>query len=162
MIFKLHEQLIPQIKATIKAYGLCYVHGCGNLYADAENSDNRKNYANPDHEEATYRIKFTNTNEVPSSIDELEKKLLAAKNAEIMQERTIKEVSGIRTIKVENTEEETKQEDNTDALLLKEMELSDKENDLAKRESALEEKLKAIEVKAQKGKNLQEQDKTEE
>ena len=104
-MFKLHPANIPQIKATVAAFGVCYFHGDRNLFSTERESNFRKNFSNPDMDDSSYRVKFEKGDKIPSTIEELEKMLLASKNKERADERTIKETSSVKTIKVEAEEE---------------------------------------------------------
>jgi hypothetical protein len=104
-MFKTHQKNIPQIKAAIIAYGEVWVHGCGNMYANDEKgkkaSDDRQKYSNPDSEEATYRILFTDVKQVPATKEALDKKLMASRNQEMITDRANKVSTGVKTIRVE-------------------------------------------------------------
>jgi len=99
-MFKLHPANIPQIKATVAAYGTCYIHGDGNLYTTQQESDFRKDFSNPDSDESTYRVKFEKGDKVPATIDELEKMLLDSKQKERMEEKQVKLYSAVKSITV--------------------------------------------------------------
>jgi hypothetical protein len=107
-MFKTSEANIPQIKATIKAFGQCWFHGCGNIYADKEPSDFRQKFTNPNSEEAAYRIHFTSISQVPSTLEELNKKLMSSRGEEITKEKLPKLSQEIKTISVEEEVEPEK------------------------------------------------------
>lgn len=91
MQFKTHQRNLTQLKGAIKAWGAAWFHGDGNIYrADKpefeKKSDDRKNYANPTSEEATYRKKFTSIDQVPSSIEAMNQLLMAEKNKQTLAE----------------------------------------------------------------------------
>jgi hypothetical protein len=114
MIFKLHKSNLPQIKAVVKKFGVCYIHGDGNLYTGKEESDFRKDFSNPNSEEATYRVKFENINDVPETIEDLQALMMKAKNQETLDERRVEEISSVKTISVEpDTDEAETSEENT-------------------------------------------------
>lgn len=104
-MFKTKQENIPQIKAVIKAYGECYFHGCGNMYTSKEASDFRQKFTNPNSEESVYRIHFTSVGQVPATVEELNKKLMASRSQEIVQEKMPKASQEIKTIKVEEEKE---------------------------------------------------------
>ena len=99
-MFKLHPANLPQIKATVAAYGTCYIHGDGNLYTTKEESDFRKDFSNPDSDESTYRVKFEKGDTIPATIDELETLLLNSKQKERMEEKQVKSYSAVKSIVV--------------------------------------------------------------
>jgi hypothetical protein len=102
-MFKTSQQNIPQIKAALKAYpqnGIWF-HGCGNMYADQASSDFRQKFTNPNSEDATYRIHFTNVKEVPATVEELNKMLMASRSQEIVREKMPKVSQSVKTISVE-------------------------------------------------------------
>ena len=103
MFFKIVQANIPQIKATIAKYGECWFHGCGNIYSKKYPSDLRKDFTNPNSEEATYRIHFTSLNQVPDSVEQLTKLLLTSRNQEMIAERAPRVTHNIDTITVEET-----------------------------------------------------------
>ena len=96
-MFKLHPANLPQIKATVAAYGTCYIHGDGNLYTTKEESDFRKDFSNPDSDESTYRVKFEKGDTIPATIDELETLLLNSKQKERMEEKQVKSYSAVKS-----------------------------------------------------------------
>jgi hypothetical protein len=100
-MFKTSEKNIPQIKATIKVYGQCWFHGCGNIYDDKAASDFRQKFTNPNSEESVYRIHFTSIDQVPATTEELNKKLMASRSQEMVQEKMPKASQGVKTISVE-------------------------------------------------------------
>ena len=102
-MFAIHEKNIPQIKATIKAFGKCYFHGDGNLYSEESDSDFRQNFSNPKNEHSQYRILFTNENQVPATVEELTKKLMESRSQELIQGRVQKTVSPVKTVKVDES-----------------------------------------------------------
>lgn len=99
-MFKANQANIAQIKATIDAYGECWFHGCGNIYVGKDESDFRKNFTNPNSEEAIYRIHFSSINEVPSSVKELNELLMKSRNQELIQEKMPATTSMVKTISV--------------------------------------------------------------
>lgn len=120
MIFKTHEANIAQIKGALKAFDAIYFHGDGNIYPalkqlDGEYfskaSNDRQTFANPNQEEATYRTLFKKGEEVPKSVDELNKVLMDSKNQDILTKRTIKEAAGITTFSADSDDEETAADD---------------------------------------------------
>lgn len=101
-MFKTHEKNIPQIKGALKAYPAgVWFHGCGNIYVSEKASDDRKNFTNPNSEEATYRIHFTSVDQVPATLDELNKKLMASRVSELAKEKTPKISQGIATFSID-------------------------------------------------------------
>jgi len=101
MIFKLHKENLPQIKAVVKKFGACYIHGDGNLYIGKEESDFRKDFSNPNSEEASYRVKFEKGDAIPETVEDLQALMMKAKNQETLAEREVKEVSAVKTFAVE-------------------------------------------------------------
>jgi hypothetical protein len=103
-MFKTTKENIPQIKATIKAYSECWFHGCGNIYAEQSASDFRQKFTNPNSEESTYRIHFTSINQVPDTVEQLNKMLMTSRSQEIVKEKMPKASQTIKTISVEQDE----------------------------------------------------------
>lgn len=111
MIFKTHKNHIPQLKAHIKQHGATYFHGDGNIYrAGTEDlkrhSDNNATYSNQNQEEAKYRVLLTSADQVPDTVEELNKLLLNAKNEEIMNERKPDANSTVANFHVELEDED--------------------------------------------------------
>lgn len=104
MIFKTHKENIPQIEAILEAFGTCYFHGDGNMYADKEASDFRKEFSNPKSDETAYRIVFKKGDKVPQTVEELNKALLDAFNRELMEGMAPTNHSGQKTITVKKKE----------------------------------------------------------
>jgi len=111
MIFKLHKNCLPQIKAVVNTYGVCYVHGDGNLYITQEKSDFRKDFSNPSSEESTYRVKFGQGDKIPATVDDLQKMMLESRNQEILNERTQVYNTNVKTFTVEQTPEQTPEQE---------------------------------------------------
>ena len=114
MIFKLHQNCLPQIKAVLKEYGVCYIHGDGNLYITQEKSDFRKDFSNPSNEESTYRVKFVTGDKIPGNVEELQKMMLENRNQEILKERTNVYTSNVKTFTVEPEEVEPEEVEATE------------------------------------------------
>ena len=110
MIFKLHENCLPQIKAVVKHYGVCFIHGDGNQYVTQDKSDFRKDFSNPSSDESTYRVKFVTGDKIPATIEDLQKMMLDNRNQEIVKERTNVYTSNVKTFTVEPDEEVTAEE----------------------------------------------------
>jgi len=106
-MFTTHEANIPQIKATINAFGKCWFHGDGNLYSEKEDSDFRQGFSNPKNENSQYRILFTNVSQVPDSKEALDKMLLESRAKEIVDSRVSSTISPVKTVKVETDPEPT-------------------------------------------------------
>jgi hypothetical protein len=104
-MFKTTQANIPQIKATIKAFGECWFHGCGNMYADKSASDFRQKFTNPNSEESSYRIHFTSIAQVPVNVEDLNKKLMSSRSEEIVREKMPKVAQEVKTISVEDDED---------------------------------------------------------
>lgn len=116
MIFKTHPANIPQIKAVVAAFGGCYFHGDGNLYAldaqgNSEESDFRKDFSNDTNEESRYRVKFQRGDRIPTSVEELNKALLDSRNQELIAQRNIKQKEGVKTFTVQDEHLEDVDED---------------------------------------------------
>lgn len=101
-MFKTSQANIPQIKATIEEFGECWFHGCGNIYADKVSSDFRQKFTNPNSEESTYRIHFTNVKQVPGTVEALNKALMSSRSDEIVKEKMPKASQSIKTISVKS------------------------------------------------------------
>ena len=112
MIFKLHKNNLPQIKGVVAAFGVCYVHGDGNLYESQEASDFRKDFTNPDSDEATYRAKFEKGDKIPDTIEELQTLMMKNRNKEILETRKVQEISHVKTVTIP-VDEETEQPEET-------------------------------------------------
>jgi hypothetical protein len=103
-MFKTHENNIPQIHAVIDAYGECYFHGCGNFYDKKEDSDFRKDFTNPGHNNTTpasaYRVHFRSKSEVPKTVEDLNALLQNSFAKEQVEASKPKSVAAIKTISV--------------------------------------------------------------
>lgn len=103
-MFKTTQANIPQIKATIKVYGQCWFHGCGNIYDNESASNFRQKFSNPNSEESIYRIHFISVSQVPTTVEELNKMLMASRSQEIVKEKMPKTAQEIKTISVDDEE----------------------------------------------------------
>jgi hypothetical protein len=126
-MFNLSKANIDQIKATLVEYDECYFHGCGNIYADKEASDLRQNFTNPNDDNATYRIHFTSIKQVPSTVEALEKKLLASRSEEIVKNRVSKVSQGVKTVSVPKQGAEPELDETDDEKLQKMIEAENAE-----------------------------------
>jgi hypothetical protein len=103
-MFKTHKENIPQIHAVIDAFGECYFHGCGNLYDNKQDSDFRKDFTNPGHNNTTpasaYRVHFTDANQVPKTTEELNALLQKSFAKEQVEASKPKSISNIKTVSV--------------------------------------------------------------
>lgn len=79
---RVSDALIKQIKACVKQNGVCHVLGCGNFYTRKEDAITKKDFTNPDQEEATYMITFDRVEDVPNTPKELEDAFYNAKRKE--------------------------------------------------------------------------------
>ena len=116
--FRINEIALKQIKATVKEYGVCWVNGCGNFYADEKSSMDKKAFTNPDQEEATYVVKFTKEEDVPSTVEKMEKLFWASRQAETQQtedsrSNVVKSVRVEETVKTDLNEENKKKKFNS-------------------------------------------------
>jgi len=70
--FQISDALIKQVKKVVKVHGECHVLGCGNFYTTKETAIRKKDYTNPDQEEATFMLSFYKVEEVPNTVTEME------------------------------------------------------------------------------------------
>jgi hypothetical protein len=111
MIFKTTAANLPQIKAVVDTFGICYVHGDGNMYTTEGPSNFRKDFSNPKQEESKYRVIFKKGDAIPATVDALNEALMASRNKEILAERETKIVSPVQTITVPEPEDAKKKTD---------------------------------------------------
>ena len=81
--FKINDAVIKQVKRTVSVHGTTYVLGCGNIYTDKDSAYNKKEYTNPDQEEATFLLKFDNIKDVPNTVEEFENAFFESRKNEI-------------------------------------------------------------------------------
>ena len=103
-MFKTHEENIPQILAVVDAFGTCYFHGCGNMYDNQKDSDDRKIYSNPGFNNTTpasaYRVVFTSKDQVPTNLEGLNSLLQKSFSDEQIQASKPKIISLVKTVAV--------------------------------------------------------------
>lgn len=103
-IFKVNKANLALTRATIKTYGEAWLHGCGNVYATAEDSDFRKNFTNPNPDRtappSAYAVHFNDVNQVPATPEQAEEMLIKAKAAENREAQRQKTTSKVRTVSV--------------------------------------------------------------
>lgn len=104
-MFKTHINNIHGLRAAVNHFGKIWFHGDGNMYHEKHWSDNAKDFSNDPQGASTYRVEFNKGDKIPSTVEELNKMLMAAKNREAVEAATPKEVSGLATFKVEIPEE---------------------------------------------------------
>ena len=110
-----HDIHIKRIKAMLQIYPKVYFHADGNIYVDAnklnESDTHPSDYArNFGHEEAQYRVIFTDVSQVPESVEKLNYMLIEAKAKEAVQKaKTTADMVVIPDVdKEEEMEEEPK------------------------------------------------------
>jgi hypothetical protein len=94
-IFKITKQnfdaVAVHVRATLDQLGPCWLHGDGNIYLANEegirSSETRKEFSNERQSEATYRVKFNNSSELPGTVEELHALLEKSKRAEELKAR---------------------------------------------------------------------------
>ena len=112
MFFNIHLVNLKQVRAVVQKYGVCWFHGDGNFYRDEVNSNFRKGFTNPGRDNslpsAAYRVKFTNVDDVPNTIQAMEKRLYAAKMEEDRQDAIKRQNAGqlVDSISVDDLENE--------------------------------------------------------
>lgn len=112
MLLTTHQGNIAQIRACINAFGDVWVHGDGNVFpADDKgtfDSDNHKNFHNPNQTARDYRLKFTRddmaNNRLPQTKEQLDNALLKAKNQELIGAASIQETTKVRNVRVEDAD----------------------------------------------------------
>jgi hypothetical protein len=111
MFTKINQVVLKQVRATVEAFGECTLHGDGQFYGKGleKNSDDNKHFSDPDNIEATYRVKFTKPEQVPTSLEEIEKMLHAGKVEETVESRKPSERAAIQIVKVDEESDEVKQ-----------------------------------------------------
>lgn len=84
---KLHKTNLIQLKSAVRAPQFkdgIWFHGDGNMYTSEKESNDRAAFHNdhPANVGARYRKHFTKTDAIPDSLEEMEKQLVAANQAE--------------------------------------------------------------------------------
>lgn len=74
---RLHQHNLKQAAAILAAYGVCFLHGDGNMFITDEASNFRQEYSNPDAEESKQRLVLRAGDRVPETVEEAER-LMAA------------------------------------------------------------------------------------
>lgn len=72
-MFNLHPHNIKQVAAVVNKFGVCYVHGDGNMFKNEEASLFRREFCNPDAEDSKNWVKLEKGGLIPTSVDQLEK-----------------------------------------------------------------------------------------
>ena len=65
------EVHIKEIKATIKAFGLCIIHGDGQKYNNKKASKDWHDFSPPENKAAKFFVEFTSVDQVPATVDDL-------------------------------------------------------------------------------------------
>lgn len=84
----LHPVNLKQVKGAIKTPGFAadgiWLHGCGNFYTSKKESDDRATFHNdhPQNKGAKYRLHLKTIEDVPSTLKDLEDKLLKSQQKE--------------------------------------------------------------------------------
>jgi hypothetical protein len=103
---------------VIKKFGYAILHADGNIFVDLkadakgrpvdekhQPSFLHKEYASPQNEAATYSIKFTNVNQIPDTLEDLEKMFLSEKAKEKAEKNKITLAPDQLVMDVESKEE---------------------------------------------------------
>lgn len=103
-IFKVNNVNLALARATVRVHGKAWLHGCGNVYNNKDDSDFRADFTNPNPDKtphaSSYRLYFDSVNQVPANEDEAEERLLRAKAAELKENTRQKSVNKVRTISI--------------------------------------------------------------
>jgi hypothetical protein len=91
MLLTINEKHIPNIAIVFEKFGVCYVHGDGQLYANRQKSDHHFEFSDPDTRGAMYRIVIQKKSDIPFTVDEIHKKLFEAKQLQLAEEQKPKE-----------------------------------------------------------------------
>lgn len=126
-VVELHlKEYLPE---AIKTFGHVILHGDGNMYVDVEGVEEKhqrsyiaKTYAGVGNEAAMHRIKFTSIDQIPKSLQELEKMFLEAKAKENYDENKIEYSSGLLSIGKKQAEEKANSLELENAELRKQLE----------------------------------------
>ena len=105
-MFKTHKNNLHGLKAALKVYPAIWFHGDGNMYHDESESDHRKDFANKSDSPQTYRAKFTPSDEIPSTVEDMNALLMTSKTKELTEAAKPKEVANAGGFKFEIYEEE--------------------------------------------------------
>lgn len=81
--FKFNEALIKQLKKVVKVNGEVHVTGCGNYYSNKADAIRKKNFTNPDQEEATFMLSFYKVDDVPNTPRDLEDAFFQSRREEV-------------------------------------------------------------------------------
>lgn len=99
---KLHPHNLKQLAAIVSTFGECWIHGDGNMFVKAEHSDFRQEFSNPDQEESKYRAHFNKGDQLPTSLDSLEKIMNRTRASEKQKAKDKeKQISAVTTVKVD-------------------------------------------------------------
>jgi hypothetical protein len=114
-MFKTHKNNIHGIKGAVKHYGKIYFHGDGNIYHQKEDSDFAKDFSNNSDDAKTYRVCFTKGDDIPDTVEELNKMLMKAKAKDIVESQQPKEATSVPTFSVDIPEDEEDALEDTEA-----------------------------------------------
>jgi hypothetical protein len=70
-MFKIKPQHIENLELSVDAFGIAYIHGDGNIFADEKNSEFRKNWSSPSSKGSEYVLKFKKGDILPENVEEL-------------------------------------------------------------------------------------------
>lgn len=134
-VVELH--LKAYLPEAIKTFGHVILHGDGNMYVDVEGVEEKhqrsyiaKTYAGVGNEAAMYRIKFTSIDQIPDSLQKLEKMFLEAKAKENYDENKIEYSSLLLSIGKKQAEQAAKVEAENETLKAEKAEAEKKNADL--------------------------------
>jgi hypothetical protein len=110
MFNKINTVVLEQVRETVKQFGSCYLHGDGQFYGAGKekNSDDNKEFSDPDNLEATYRVLFTSPEQVPDKLEDIENMLHTGKIQETTKSREPSERVETQIVKMPDTEPEAK------------------------------------------------------
>jgi hypothetical protein len=104
---KLHPFNLKHLKAVVKQYGAAWIHGDGNIYHTEKLSNDAQQFVNTQFSPPTYRVKYILHDELPKTIEELEKALQDSKTMEIKDEKKQVETKALPIVQIEDDEVET-------------------------------------------------------
>jgi len=108
-MLKTHPKNIAHIKAALKVFPEIWFHGDGNIYHKKKESDDRKDFTNNGNGPETYRIHFKQGDNIPATVEDMNKSLIQSKTSEIAEAtKPIMYNAGVATFSVDEDEDETK------------------------------------------------------
>lgn len=102
MLFKVNDQHLVHLAQAVTQFGAAWIHGDGNIYVDESSSNFRKDFSNPElngnPSAPKYRAFFDQVDDIPETVEELEKMFLSNAQKEMREQAKQKDKTNLKVL----------------------------------------------------------------